>query len=303
MKKNRITILSAAFIIFNIVMLSASLIVYKFVPIKLKSNIVLSDFTKEFISLYMNELDDYYRRVRDEKVEIIISTYTDTSNYYLEIFFNDLKMYKCWRDDFVGKTSYLWKRVMVYGDMESVFYTVKKELKPQKPCRKVEYLEYDPPTWTIALNKDLSFCKMRTYKTRIDDDISSIQNLAAKYFKIPETIHEDNYIYGREWGAEVGAQFPFYEDHLRRYISSNFKVKKELNYIFRIAVVVSIMIDKNGNAMLVGIARSSDDAEVDAEALRIAEEICKYKFVPATHRGEIVNSYSSIIFFKEDITP
>ena len=169
------------------IILSVAFLICSFTSCKTKSNVVLTDFTKELICLFINEPDDYYsKRVKDRKYEIVISTYTDTSFYYLDIIFNDYKFYKCWRDDFVGKTSYLGQRVMIYGNKESVFYTVEKELKPQKLCKDDTILYYDPLTWGIALNNDLSFCKEKTYKENSENDISSIVTLVSKYFVINE---------------------------------------------------------------------------------------------------------------------
>jgi hypothetical protein len=137
----------------------------------------------------MNDNSRYFKANKNE--EIIVSTYTDSLNYYLDIHFNNNKFFKCWVDDFVGKTSYFGQRIMVHGEKESLFYFVERELKPQKPCKNVEYAEYDPPTWRVCLNKDLSFCKEKTYKVK-GGDISSIQNLAAKYFIIPpDDINEE----------------------------------------------------------------------------------------------------------------
>jgi len=169
------------------IIISAAIIICSFTSCKTKSNVVLSDFTKELIALFINESDDDYYSVRanDKKYEIIISTFTDTSEYYLRIHFNGNKSYKCWRNDFVGKTSYLGQRVMVYGNVESVFYTVEQELKPQKPCRKVEYPRYSPTTWGVILNKDLSFNSPIAYGVE-GNDISLIENLASKYFVINE---------------------------------------------------------------------------------------------------------------------
>jgi len=176
------------------IILGIAFVICSFTLPQARSNIVLSDFTKELIYLFINEPDeyDYYsKKAKDRKYEIIILTYTDTSNYYLDIYFNDVKSHKCWLDNFVGKTSHLGQRVMVYGDKESFFYIVEKEPKPQKPCRKVKYIRYSPDTWRVALNKDLSFCKDKTYKVAREDDISIIENLAEKYFKIPDDTNEN----------------------------------------------------------------------------------------------------------------
>ena len=150
----------------------------------MNNNVVLTDFTKELISMFINEPDNYYyKRANDKKYEIIIKSSTDSLNYILSIHFNDLEFYKCWRDDFVGDTLYLEQRVKVYGDKESIFYSVIDDIECQKPCEKVEYWEYNPWTWQICLNKDLSFNRTKTFKVRPYNYAPLLQQLVEKHFK------------------------------------------------------------------------------------------------------------------------
>jgi len=167
------------------IIFSTAFITCSLISCQTKSNVALSGFTKELILLYMNDYNRFFEA--NKKEEIIVYTLTDTLNYYLRIHSHSGKLYKYCEDNLVGKTSYLGYSVKVYGDIESVFYSVEEKISRQKPCKMPNW-EYDPPTWVIALNKDLSFCKDRTYKVRDDADISSIQNLAAKYFKIPDDL-------------------------------------------------------------------------------------------------------------------
>ncbi|MPN26169.1 hypothetical protein SDC9_173593 [bioreactor metagenome] len=71
----------------------------------------------------------------------------------------------------------------------------------------------------------------------------------------------------------------------------------------KVPVVVSILIDKNGKATLNNISKSSNDTEIDNEALRVAKIICQYEFVPASHRGEKVNALFPVVFLRNDIVP
>lgn len=67
--------------------------------------------------------------------------------------------------------------------------------------------------------------------------------------------------------------------------------------------MVDIVIDKNGKATLKGIAKSSNDTEIDNEALRVAKIVCQYSFVPASHRGEKANAIFPVMFLRSDIVP
>ena len=51
-----------------------------------------------------------------------------------------------------------------------------------------------------------------------------------------------------------------------------------------------------------GLIKRTDDTELNNEALRVANIICRTKFIPATIRGQSVNSKYSIPFLRIDIS-
>lgn len=273
--------------------------VYTFISCQEKNNVELTDFTKELISMYINDSDN--RVAKDRKDEIIIVSYTDTLRYHLSVFANDRRSYKFCREDFVDETFYLGHLIRVFGEENSVFYSINEKNKRVKRCKEDKFPPfYDPLVWEFSLYKDYSFCKMKTYKVTADGHISAIQSLAEKYFKISETIIEDEIYQPSE--IENQPQFSLGEDSLRKVISSNFKIRKEGNFD-KIPIIVRIIVDKTGKAILEEIIKSSNDNELDKEAIRVTEIICQYDFIPATHRGETVNANYSIMFFNEDIIP
>ena len=262
---------------------------------KERSDVVLTDFTKELIYTYINDLDNFEAKNRND--EIVIISVTDSSHYYLSVFANDSKSYTFCRENFVGQTLHLGHLIRVFGDESSIFYSVKEQIK-KKRCN-YNFTEYDPNVWQVCFYKNKSFCKMKTYKVIGDEDISAIQSLAQKYFGTSNVALEYDDVY-RDTEVEVAPKFPLGEDSLRYIISSNFKIKQE-DIQSKIPIVVDILIDKNGKASLNGIIKSSNDMEIDNEALRVAEIICQYEFIPASHRGEKVNVIYPIIFFRHDI--
>jgi hypothetical protein len=259
-------------------------------------DILLTDFTKEFISLYINDIENV--NVKDRSDDIIIISFTDTSYYCLSIFANNSKSYKFCRNDFVGKTVFLGHLIRVFGNKNSIFYSKNEDITKQKPC-KANFIEYDPSIWQVCFHKDEHFCKMKTYKVTADGDISKIQRLAEKFFGTSDIPVENNNIY-QNTEVEIAPQFLLGEDSLRNLISSNFKIKKK-NVQDKMPVIVDVVIDKNGEATLKGVKKSSNDIEIDNEALRIAKIVCQYKFIPAIHRGENVNAIFPIVFLKNDI--
>lgn len=275
------------------------LIAFCFVSCQTKkgdNNVILTDFTKDLISLYIN--DALNIDAKNRKDEIIVTAFADTSYYYLSVFANNRKEYKFCREDFIGKTVYLEHSVKVFGDKNPMFYSVNKEIKKQKRC-KDNYTEYDPNVWQICFYKDESFNKMRTYKTTQNEDISDIQYLAEKYFKVSQTITNEVY---QSYEVENEPKFVLGEDSLRQIIYSNFKKRKQGNF-GKVPLAVNIVVDEKGKATFKGIVKSSNDTELDNEAIRVAEIICQYDFIPASHRGETVKAIYPIVFLRSDITP
>ena len=258
-------------------------------------DIVLTDFTKELISIYLN--DPEHIQAQKRKDEIILISTTDSLYYTLLIFSNNSKSYKYETFDFVGRTIYMGHSIKAFGDKIPIFYSGNNFVK-QKRQDIPNMKEYDPSVWQVSFYKDSSFCKMRTYKTTPSENIADIENLAKKYFKIsrPST----NEIY-QLYEVETEPQFILGNDSLRQIITSNFKRVKRAPMQGKIPVVVDVLIDKHGIAKLIGIRKSSGDTVIDEEALKVAKIICQYKFIPATHRGETVETIFPIMFLDNDV--
>ena len=258
-------------------------------------DIVLTDFTKELISIYLN--DSEHIQAQKRKDEIILISTTDSLYYTLLIFSNNSKSYKYETFDFVGRTIYMGHSIKAFGDKIPIFYSGNNFVK-QKRQDIPNMKEYDPSVWQVSFYKDSSFCKMRTYKTTPSENIADIENLAKKYFKIsrPST----NEIY-QLYEVETEPQFILGNDSLRQIITSNFKRVTRAPMQGKIPVVVDVLIDKHGIAKLIGIRKSSGDTVIDEEALKVAKIICQYKFIPATHRGETVETIFPIMFLDNDV--
>lgn len=260
------------------------------------NNVMLTDFTKELISLYINDAQNL--NAKNKKDEIIVTFIADTSYYYLSVFANNRKEYKFCREDFIGQTMYLGHLVRIFGDENSMFYSVNEKIKKQERC-KDNYAIYDPNVWQVCFYKDNSFNKMRTYKTILSEDISDIQSLAEKYFTVSQTIGNEVY---QSYEVENEPKFVLGEVALRQLISSNFKIHKEGSF-GKVPLVVNIIVDEKGKATLEKIVKSSNDTDLDNEAIRVTKIICQNDFIPASHRGETVKAIYPIVFLRSDITP
>jgi len=281
-------------IIFNIMLIACC-----FVSCQAKkddNNVILTDFTKDLISLYINDAVNI--NAENRKDEIIVTAVADTSYYYLSVFANNRKEYKFCREDFIGQTAYLGHLVRIFGDENSMFYSVNEKIKKQERC-KDNYTIYDPNVWQVCFYKDKSFNKMRTYRTTLSEDISDIQSLAEKYFTVSQTIGNEVY---QSYEVENEPKFVLGEIALRQIISSNFKIHKEGSF-GKVPLVVNIIVDEKGKATLEKIVKSSNDTELDNEAIRVTKIICQYDFIPTSHRGETVKAIYPIVFLRSDITP
>ena len=258
-------------------------------------DIVLTDFTKELISIYLN--DSEHIQAQKRKDEIILISTTDSLYYTLLIFSNNSKSYKYETFDFVGRTIYMGHSIKAFGDKIPIFYSGNNFVK-QKRQDIPNMKEYDPSVWQVSFYKDSSFCKMRTYKTTPSENIADIENLAKKYFKISRPKKKKIY---QLYEVETEPQFILGNDSLRQIITSNFKRVKRAPMQGKIPVVVDVLIDKHGIAKLIGIRKSSGDTVIDEEALKVAKIICQYKFIPATHRGETVETIFPIMFLDNDV--
>ena len=121
--------------------------------------------------------------------------------------------------------------------------------------------------------------------------------MAEKYFKVSQTVADEIYQF-----VENMPEFALGEDALRELIASNFTIRKQGDF-GPVPIIVDIIVDKEGKATFREIVKISNDPELDNEAKRVAEIICQYDFIPASHRGETVNSIYSIVFWRSDITP
>ena len=93
-------------------------------------DIVLTDFTKELISIYLN--DSEHIQAQKRKDEIILISTTDSLYYTLLIFSNNSKSYKYETFDFVGRTIYMGHSIKAFGDKIPIFYSGNNFVKQKR---------------------------------------------------------------------------------------------------------------------------------------------------------------------------
>jgi len=150
------------------------------------NNIVLTDFTKELITLYLN--DSLFVRFISHDDEVTLVSFTNPPNFYLNLYSNKSEhykqiCYKCFVGDYsyLGKTRYAGLSVRVYGEENSLFFSVHGKAPEQRRCKE-EWWEYDPIEWCISFNQDTTFCREKTFLSIEDDDITAIEQLVTRYF-------------------------------------------------------------------------------------------------------------------------
>ena len=149
-------------------------------------NIELSEFSKECISLYLNDsiINSFYTQSYDE---ITLRCYLYDTLMYFNIYQNRSEIYKhicyeCFVGDlpYLGRTSYSGKTVRVFGEENPMFLHVYGKARAQGKCRK-EYWEFDPIEWFVVFNRDSSFCKAETNLWE-ETDMTPVLELANNYF-------------------------------------------------------------------------------------------------------------------------
>ena len=149
------------------------------------SNIELTEFTKELVSMYVNDEQNIDAINRND--EIIIVSFTDDTCYRLALFANNPQDYDYCREDYIGQTMYLGHAVKIFGDENTSFFRLIRRTRKQEPCSYNHDCFYDPDVWNICLYKDGSLCTRETYKVAPEEDISEIQSLVEKYFSVLES--------------------------------------------------------------------------------------------------------------------
>ncbi len=189
------------------------------------------------------------------------------------------------------------KYIYIYGLRDCIFYSTNRR-SPGIRCQveskdkngsMPEIIE-EPSFWQIAIRKDTTFSKYRTYIVNAFEDISAIQNIANKYYKSSGVPKDEvfDYIYVEQLAKpKIGIE------EIRTIIQNNF----HMSYAHsdqRIPIFVELIVYSDGTARVKGLAKRTGNATVDNEALRVADIISKTGFIPAMHRGEYVNSLYAI---------
>jgi len=152
-----------------------------------KGNIELTDFTKEFISLYVNHSDNFFAKNR--RNEVLIRSSTGTLHYNLSILFWDLTPSWYSEEEFLGQTFYSGYRIRVFGKENPILFTVKDDVVRRRRQKDVFLDLSNPNIWGISLHKkDMSLCKIKTFKTRNYRDVSDLENFAKRFFTIADTV-------------------------------------------------------------------------------------------------------------------
>lgn len=257
-----------------------------------QNGVILSEFCTDLISLYCRDLG--VSAASEPSKQIIMISSSDSSYYYLSIFANTPTEYEYCRNDIVGATESNGILTRVFGEQNPMFFTGMDENSAASPCNP-NHIEYDPDVWVICFYKDGSFCKMKTRKATVYEDISDLIELAGKYFEVSSAIPMDAY---GVCEVEEEPKFAMGEESLQSIIDKNFS-KKYINTLTEETTIVHIIVDENGVGTVQYVALSSGNRDVDNEAIRVAHIICKSKFIPASHRGQKVKAVYPISFKKK----
>lgn len=252
----------------------------------------LSNFSKDIIG--------EYHQTSSENSTIIL-TQEDTLYWYMKITSGEhINWFS--NEDYIGKVKNNHSDVYIYGLNDCIFYSAnRKHLRNNRP----RVLKNDitpeiidePCFWQIAIRKDTTFSKYRTYIVNPFEDISTIQRIANKYYKNAQLSKEELFDYIE---VEQPAEPIVGINGIRDIIRMNFRFKSYEGEN-RIPIAVKIIVYSDGVTEVNGFYKRTNDEILNAEALRVADLIIRTGFLPAKHRGEKVNSTFCIPFVRKDI--
>lgn len=248
--------------------------------------VTLSPMTEELTARFIDAHQDGLFKIKEGDL-IILSYYQSDNKMVLYIWSDDYT--SCgdeWpfpTDDYVGKTRVKDKEVLVFGPVKTMFY--ESNVSHPRKLKKLGCYEYDPASWNIVFRPDTTYSSIHTWKvTEINSDnsIDDISSIVLRYY--PESSREEYYLNDEDFllrGTFALGEAAF-ETILRRLI---------VKYQFTGLIGVVLRISRNGTVSIDRVGQELPLADQYIKAKKIAEEICKYKFEPATFRGVKVNSF------------
>ena len=247
--------------------------------------VTLSPMTEELVAKYIEAHQDLIK----EDDLLFLSSFQGPTKIYLSIWWDGDTNYsdELWPfspDNYVGKTIVKDKEVLVFGPVKTMFY--ESNISHPRTLGKEYWCEYDADIWHICFRPDTTYSAIHTleYSYCGDDNIEDVSSIVLRYY--PESNREDYYLKNEEFflpGSFALGEYAF-ETILDRLIEK---------YQFTGRIAVALRISQNGTVSIREIGDRLPMADQYIKAKKIVEEICKYKFEPATFRGVKVNSYFS----------
>lgn len=251
-------------------------------------DIRLTRFTKDLISLYIDQTME-----STGHGNIVIDCIEDSIHYYVRLFedsYINIKQY------INNPLLYKGHNVILSGASLPILFS--KHITDKFSLSIEEHeINYDPIIWQVAFHKDYTLCKMFTYKSNPEDDISDIIKLAKKSLNGSEIIpYDTDYIYDNIQ-VDHPARFAAGDEELYEKIKSQIHFKDEYTGP-NVPVIINMVINQDGDASILGFFKESKNPTINRQSMEAAKVISNYKFIPATHRGERVQVFLPLYFVK-----
>lgn len=249
----------------------------------------LTDFTQSIIKDYMSQ-----NVTSEHSGDIVINFSADSHHYYMSIFIDTIGYY-----DTAKANTMIFNGIelKISGIPIPFLFTGNLNMRHLKinQSNEVSTLNYDPVVWEIVFHKDGTLCKMFTQKAYSENSIDDIVDLSEQYLRgVSLNDYDMRYIYDNI-DVDTPAKFQYGSNTLRGIMKSNVNIKSRA-LENSIPVVINLIIDKSGMAKVDKFTKKTKYKDVNQEALRIANIICSYNFIPAKHRGEFVSVNYSLLF-------
>ncbi len=249
----------------------------------------LTDFTQNIINDYISQ-----NVTSEHSGEIVINFSADSHHYFMSVFVDTIGYYDTAKANTIIFNG---TELKISGIAIPFLFSGNLNMRHLKinQSNEVCTLNYDPIIWRIVFHKDGTLCKMFTQKAYGENSIDDIVDLSEQYLRgVSLNDYDLMYIYDNI-DVDTPAKFQYDSNTLRGIMESNADIKGR-TLENSIPVAINLVIDKSGKAQVDKFTKKTKYKDVNQEALRLANIICSYNFIPAKHRGEFVSVNYSLLF-------
>lgn len=272
-------------------------------------DVALSDMTKAIVSQYITETQ---ATTRADKV-VLTTLMLDTAHWALQLYADRESEYPTdYGDTFLGACTYCKMPIKCYGEANDLFLRV-LDSSHIVSCVAMIPFEYDPDYWQVCVHTDTTFCRYRSWKHSMTDNIASLDSIAAIYLR-PSTDKEEIYA-PDQYDISTRVQLPASVDSVHRLLGSSsfLAVPYGVRYnrsdsVWQLYGSARIAVNHNGLAYDFQWTTKPNSERLHTQATAYLAQLCTLPFVPLRVHGDAVDSYLDVrlyynrLYFKDTVS-